>query len=72
MAKKKTRSVVGGWVDIPTRVVPASAEALEQFLATDLIKYAEEISGQRAKTKARAIHLLIASGRATLCASLGD
>ena len=59
-------------VEIPTQVVPASAEALEKFLARDLIRYAEEVCGQRAKTKARAIHLLIASGRATLCASLGD
>lgn len=58
--------------EIPTRVVPASAEALNKFPATALRDYAHEVCSQRAKTKAEAIGLLIASGRATLCACLGN
>lgn len=61
-----------GYIEIPTRVVPASLAALEKFLAKDLINYAEELCGQRARTKTEAVGLLVGSGRATLCASLGD
>ncbi len=60
------------FMKVPTRVVPATAEALAKFPVKDLKAYAMELTGQRAKNKAEAIGLLIASGRATLCASLGD
>ncbi len=61
-----------GYVEIPTRVVPASREALEKFSATNLKEYAKDICGKRARNKVEAIDLLVVSGRATLCASLGN
>lgn len=60
------------YVEIPTRVVPARVEALEKFPAKALKDYAYGLGSRRTRTKAEAIDWLLASGRATLCASLGD
>ena len=61
-----------GFVVITTKVVPASAEALRKFSREDLRDYAESIGVERGRNKEDTIRNLVKSGKATLCASLGN
>lgn len=57
---------------VKTRVIPASKEALEKFTRDELREYAEGLGIERGQDKDDTIRNLLASGKATLCASLGD
>ncbi len=61
-----------GYVIIKTKVIPASREALVEFSRDDLRDYAKSIGVKRGRDKDETILNLLASGHATLCASLGD
>lgn len=61
-----------GLVVIPTRVVPASQSALDKFTRDHLRSYAKNIGVECGRSKQDTIRNLIASGKATLCASLGN
>ena len=58
-------------VELPTKVVPASSEALEKFNYEDLRAYAESLGVETGSLKNVTIARLMVSGKATLCASLG-
>lgn len=58
-----------GYVEITTRVVPASREALECFSLKDLQDYAVTLGLPRQRKKGSVIFSLL-SRKATLCASL--
>lgn len=59
-------------IEIPTRVVPASREALEKFNHKDLRDYAKSLGIEPGRSKVDTIIFLMESGKATLCASLGN
>ena len=61
-----------GLMNITTKVVPASAEALKKFSRNDLRNYAESLGVEAGRNKGDTIRNLINSGKATLCASLGN
>jgi len=54
------------------KFVPASREALEMFSRDELRRYAESIGVDRGRSKQDTIDNLINSGKATLCATIGD
>ncbi len=60
------------YIEISTRVVPASKEALEKFTRDDLRNYAKSLGVDQGQNKNDTIRNLIDSGKATLCASLGN
>jgi hypothetical protein len=66
------------YVEVTTRVVPASREALECFPLKDLRAYAQTFGIRPQPTKEQTIDALLHRGhrkdgcKATLCASLGD
>lgn len=55
-----------------TKVVPAGSEQLEKFSRDDLREYANDLGIETGRSKEDTIRNLIASGKATLCASLGN
>lgn len=57
---------------VETQVVPATKEALERFTREDLRNYAESLGVERGRNKIDTINNLLASGKATLLAQLGD
>lgn len=61
-----------GYVVITTKVVPASKEALEKFNRKDLREYAQDLGVEVGQNKSDTIDNLVKSGKATLCASLGN
>ena len=61
-----------GYVEITTRVVPASREALECFPLKDLREYAKALGVQHGRPTKKLIVDALLLSRATLCASLGD
>ncbi len=58
-------------VEIPTKVVPASAMALLKFKHADLKAYAKSLGIQSHSRKIDTVIELMRSCKATLCASLG-
>lgn len=64
----------GKWIPmtITTKVVPASKEALEKFTRQELRDYAKSLGVERGQDKEGTIRNLLKSGKATLCASLGN
>lgn len=55
------------------RVIPATREMLDRFTAKELWGYAQSLGVySQFRTKDHVIGNLIASGRATICATLGD
>lgn len=61
-----------GLIVIETRVVPATVDALMEFTRDDLRDYAETLDVDKGRNKSDTIRNLMASGKATLCASLGN
>jgi len=57
---------------VKVRVVPASWEALEKFSHAELRAYAVDLGVKRGRCKDDTILNLLKSGKATLCASLGN
>ena len=58
--------------EVPTRVVPATFEALAKFPAKELRNYAMCLGINPGPNKEQTIQALMESGKATLCASLGN
>lgn len=61
-----------GYIEIETKVVPASKEALEKFSRKALRDYADALEVPKGRSKEDTIQNLLDSGRATLCAALGN
>ena len=59
-------------IAIETRVIVPTREQLDAFSFAELKRYAEGIEIKPAKTKAETIERLLKTGKATLCANLGD
>ena len=59
-------------IQVPTRVVPASREALQLFPVDKLREYARDLGVPRGRSKKDTIENLVKSGKATVCASLGN
>ena len=57
---------------IAPRVVPASREALLCFTMKDLRAYAKELGVRSSSSKWVLVDDILRSGKATLCAFLGD
>ena len=60
------------FVEIETKVIKADREALMSFSCRLLREYAYQLGIERGRNKEDVVNNLLESGRATLCASLGD
>lgn len=58
--------------EIETKVIPATGEALSRFSRQELRDYASCLGVERGRSKEDTIRNLIASGKATMLAQLGD
>ncbi len=56
----------------PVRVISALYTNLEEFSHDELREYAKRLEVQRGRSKRDTIENLLASGKATICATLGD
>jgi len=61
-----------GYVEITTRVVPASRAALVLFPLKDLRDYAKTLGVKPQPSRSALITAMLATKHATLCASLGN
>lgn len=59
-------------VSLSNRVHPATRNMLEVYPLRELKYYAETLGVEVGKTKEQTIDNLMASGKATICGSLGD
>ncbi len=59
-------------VSLSNRVHPATRNMLECYPLRDLKYYAEQLGVEVGKTKEQTIDNLMASGKATICGTLGD
>jgi hypothetical protein len=57
-------------VEVPQKLVPATAEQLRYFSRQDLRYFAKCVGIERGQNKEDTIRNLIASGKATICATL--
>lgn len=61
-----------GFIVIPQKVVPATFDQLMRFSLKDLRGYAKTLGVESAGSKQTIASALASSGKATLCASLGN
>ena len=57
---------------LETRVLPATRKMLERFSHEELALYAESLGVVASRGKHRTITLILATGKATVLAQLGD
>jgi hypothetical protein len=60
------------FVEAETKVIKAEREALMSFSCRSLREYAYQLGIELGRNKEDVVNNLLESGRATLCASLGD